>query len=195
MHYRWGVQGLGQIEAVSQVMKMKSGLVYDISNEQAERIVKFAKERLSCDFDVSNSPEQLASKVDVLITSTTSTQPLFNGSIIKPGTHINAIGSNMPSRRELDVEILRRSKVVVDSLDQAPKESGDLVQPISHGEYDVGKIHSEIGDVISGRKLGRVTDDEITLFKSVGIAVEDIAVARRIYELAVKQGIGAELTL
>ncbi len=190
-----GVQGLAQVEAMGHVLRIEKVLVHDISAKSARRTEEFIQERLGWDSRIHDSPDDLVKQVDVLITSTTSSRPVFDGTKIKPGTHINAIGSNMPTRRELDVNTLKRSKVIVDSLEQAPKESGDLLEPVSTGEYSVEQIHGEIGEIISGKKMGRECESEITLFKSVGIAVEDVAAAQHIYRLALKSGAGKEFDM
>jgi alanine dehydrogenase len=190
-----GVQGLAQIEGLSHVLEIGKILAYDLSAESSRKTAAFAHDELGLNCEVSTSPAELVRRADVLVTATTSNHPVFNGTAVRPGTHINAIGSNMPTRKELDLEILKRSKVVVDSLEQAPMEAGDLVDPISSGEYTIHQIHAEIGEIIIGKKKGRETASEITLFKSVGIAVEDVVAAQQVYELALKAGAGLDVEL
>ena len=190
-----GVQGLGQLEAISHVLRIQSGYVYDVKSEQAEKARRIALDQFKVALEVASSPDEVVQNVDVLITATTSNQALFDASAVNPGTHINAIGSNMPSRRELDVALFRRSKVFVDSIEQATKESGDLIEAMSRGSYKVDEISGEIGEVIAGKKAGRTNAQQITLFKSVGIAVEDVAAANTIYKSALRESAGIEIKL
>lgn len=190
-----GVQGLGQLEAISHVLRIQSGYVYDVKSEQAEKARGIALDRFKVALEVASSPDKVVQNADVLITATTSNQALFDASAVNPGTHINAIGSNMPSRQELDVALFRRSKVFVDSIEQATKESGDLIEAMSRGSYKVDEISGEIGEVIAGKKAGRTSTQQITLFKSVGIAVEDVAAANTIYKSALRESAGIEIKL
>jgi ornithine cyclodeaminase/alanine dehydrogenase len=190
-----GVQGLGQLEGINNVVEAQKWLIFDAIAQNAEKTVKLAFERFGLKLENIKSADEVAASSDVLITATTSRHPVFNSNVVKPGTHINAIGSNLPIRRELDEKILNRSKVVVDSIEQSTKESGDLVEPISTGAYSPQKIYAELGEVIAGKKRGRDNDEEVTVFKSVGLAVEDLAAASLAYNLAVKKNIGTEVTL
>ena len=189
-----GVQGLGQLEAISHVLRIQNGYVYDVKSEQAEKARTIALDQFNVALEVAESPDEVVQKADLLITATTSSQALFDASAVNPGTHINAIGSNMPSRHELDVALFRRSKVFVDSIEQATKESGDLIEAMSRG-YKVDEISGEIGEVIAGKNAGRTTPQQITLFKSVGIAVEDVAAANTIYKSALRENAGIEIKL
>jgi ornithine cyclodeaminase/alanine dehydrogenase-like protein (mu-crystallin family) len=190
-----GVQGLGQLEGVCNVLKGQEWLIFDVIPQNAERTAKLALERFGLKLEIAKSADEVAARSDVLITATTSRYNIFNTDVIKRGTHINAIGSNLPSRRELDEKILNRSKVVVDSIEQSTKESGDLLEPISTGAYSPQKIYAELGEIIAGKKRGRENDEEVTIFKSVGLAVEDLAAASLAYSLAVKRNRGTEVTL
>ena len=114
--------------------------------------------------------------------------------MVKPGVHINAIGSNLPSRRELDETLLRGSKIFVDSRDQAIEESGDL-EPIKQGKIPKDAIFAELSEALVGSKQGRVNDSEITIFKSVGVALQDIATANLLFSRAIERKIGKEVKL
>jgi len=190
-----GVQGLGQIEGISNVMKDREWLIFDALPQNAEKTAKVALEEFGLKMEISKSADEVAAKSDVLITATTSREPVFNPDVVKRGSHINAIGSNLPSRRELDEKILNKAKVVVDSVEQSIKESGDLLDPISRGTYDAQKIYAEIGQIVAGDKPGRENNEEVTIFKSVGLAVEDIATASLAYTLGVKKNRGIEVAL
>ena len=110
-----------------------------------------------------------------------------------PGTHINGIGSHSPDARELDTETIQRAKVVPDYAPACLAEAGDLLLPIQEGAITEDHIHADLGEVVAGLKPGRVSADEITLFKSVGLAVQDAASAARVYELARVAGVGVEI--
>jgi alanine dehydrogenase len=132
---------------------------------------------------------------DIVITATTSPEPVLFGEWLKPGCHVNAIGSNWPGRREIDVLTLQRSHLIVtDSKEQALAEAGDLIMPANEGLFDWDNVY-ELGDVVAGIGPQREAPDDITLYKGVGIALEDIATAYQVYALAKQQGVGLELDL
>ena len=110
----------------------------------------------------------------------------------KSGAHINSVGSHAPALRELDTASIQRSKVITDQTQACLLEAGDIMIPIQEGNYSADQIHGELGAVINGTTSGRENDDEITLFKSVGLAIQDLSCARLIYDLAVEGGVGTE---
>lgn len=188
-----GVQGKGQLEAVSSVVNFEGGLVYDVSKESAVRLAGLGL-KLGLELKVADSIEEVTSRSDVISTSTTASTPFLSASNVKEGTHINAMGSNLPSRKELDPNLLGASKVVVDSLEQAIEESGDL-EPIRQGKVPKDVIHGELSEVLAGSKSGRESGREITILKSVGVALQDVAIANFIYSRALKRGVGTEVKL
>ena len=119
------------------------------------------------------SAEEAVRGADVIVVATSATTPVLQGEWLSPGAHINAVGATRPDWRELDDESLRRARIYVESRDAATKESGDVIA--------AGKIFAELGEVIAGSKPGRQSNDEITLYKSVGVAVEDIVAADLVY--------------
>jgi ornithine cyclodeaminase/alanine dehydrogenase-like protein (mu-crystallin family) len=130
---------------------------------------------------------------DIVITATTSREPVLNGHWIAEGTHINAIGSNFLGKAEIDAVTVRRCEsIVVDSKDQARLEAGDFVQALEDGSIHWADVH-ELGQVIVGRYTGRAHPQDVTLFKSLGIAIEDVAVAARVYAKAQPAGVGRVL--
>ena len=138
-------------------------------------------------------PEMAAEDKDIVITATTSREPVLNGHWIAEGTHINAAGSNFLGKAELDAVAVRRcDSIVVDSKDQARLEAGDFVQPLEEGSIHWADIH-ELGQVIVGRYTGRAHAQDVTLFKSLGIGLEDLAVAARVYVKAQAAGLGKVL--
>jgi len=127
-----------------------------------------------------DSAEEAVRGADVIVVATSATTPVLQGEWLSPGTHINAVGATRPNWRELDDEVLRKSRIYVESRDAATKESGDIIA--------AGNIFAELGEVVAASKPGRQTDEEITLYKSVGVAVEDIRSAELVYRRALVAG-------
>ncbi len=152
------------------------------------------RDRLRLPVTPAKTPEELYDN-DVLISATTAKEPVILGRWLRPGTHINAIGGNVIGRQELDEEAVARCAVVtVDNKEQAKQESAELVRAVERGMISWEKVR-EIGDVVAGKNPGRPTPDSITLFKSLGVAMEDVALAARVYELALQRGVGLEIPL
>jgi ornithine cyclodeaminase/alanine dehydrogenase-like protein (mu-crystallin family) len=188
-----GKQARTQLIAVCKVRKIRRVQLYSL-NEERRRL--FAEEMSSvCDTEIEPvpRPEMAAEDKDIIITATTSREPVLNGHWIAEGTHINAVGSNFLGKAEIDAVTVRRCEsIVVDSKDQARIEAGDFVQPLEDGSIHWADIH-ELGQVIVGRYTGRAHPQDVTLFKSLGIAIEDIAVAARVYAKAQAAGIGRKI--
>ena len=143
----------------------------------------------------AESAEAVARAADVLCLATTSRQPVVQTAWVRPGTHVNAVGANLANRREVETSLVRAARVVVEFRPQALQEAGDLVVPIQAGEIGEDVIAAELGEVVTGAKPGRTAPDEITLFKSIGVAIEDVALAAWLYERAVAQDIGQVVKL
>nr|HMQ55639.1 ornithine cyclodeaminase family protein [Anaerolineae bacterium] len=134
--------------------------------------------------------DQAVQGADIVITATTSTTPVFDGRQLSPGTHVTAVGSYAPTMQEVDEETVRRSKVVVDSLQACLAEAGDLIVPLEKNLITKLDIHGELGSIVNGSLPGRESPEEITFFKSVGLAVQDAAAAGAVFEAAEAQGLG-----
>jgi ornithine cyclodeaminase/alanine dehydrogenase-like protein (mu-crystallin family) len=134
--------------------------------------------------------EQAVRKADIIVTCSTSSTPVLKGEWLQAGAHLNAIGSHTPNARELDSTTIRNAKVIVDSRDAALKECGDILIPISEGIIDANHIYAELGEIVTGKKAGRDSGSEVTLFKSQGLAIQDISTASRVYDTATKRQIG-----
>jgi ornithine cyclodeaminase/alanine dehydrogenase-like protein (mu-crystallin family) len=163
-----GVQARSHLEALSLVRGFREIRVWS-----PRRAAAFAEEHGVL---AATSAEEAVRGADVVVTATTSTTPVLAGEWLSPGAHINAIGAARPDWRELDDEVLRRSRVYVDSREAALKESGDVIA--------AGEIVAEVGEVVSGAKPGRRSAEEVTLFKSLGLAVEDVVTAGLVYRRA-----------
>jgi ornithine cyclodeaminase/alanine dehydrogenase-like protein (mu-crystallin family) len=140
------------------------------------------------------TPEEAVREAEIIVTATTARHPILAGMWLLAGTHVNAMGSNWANRREIDDEAVQRSDIVaVDALDQAHLEAGDLLIPAAAGHFDFAHV-VPLASIVSGQASGRNTPEEITLFKSLGLAIEDIAVAKHVYELARQEGLGEDLS-
>lgn len=185
-----GKQARTQLEAVCKVRKIRRAQVYSRTEEHRAR---FAAEMSAvCQTEVVPvpRPEMAAEDKDIIITATSSREPVLKGDWIAEGTHLNAIGSNFLGKAELDAVAVRRCEsIVVDSKDQARLEAGDFAQALEDGSIHWADVH-ELGQVIVGRFTGRAHPQDVTLFKSLGIAIEDVAVAAKVYERARSEGVG-----
>ena len=188
-----GWQAEGNIEAVAAVRKLRKVKVFA---RNAERLAAFCaklSDRLEVDVVPAVSPEETVRGSDIVSTITTAASPLFDAAWLAPGTHINAAGSNSLIRREICEDVLKVCRpIVVDSVDTALKEAGDLLPVLEKGRLSERQL-VELGDVIIGRHPGRSKPEDITLFESQGMAIQDIAVAVRLEALAREQGLGVEL--
>jgi ornithine cyclodeaminase/alanine dehydrogenase len=185
-----GKQARTQLEAICKVRRIRQISVYSPNEERRRRFAETMSEVCRTEVIPVGRPEQAVEDKDIVITATTSREPVFNGQWLAEGTHINAIGSNFLGKAELDAVAIRRCKtVVVDSKDQARIEAGDFSQALEDGSLQWSNVY-ELGQVIVGRYPGRAHPQDITLFKSLGIAIEDVAVAGKVYEKAIAVGVG-----
>ena len=188
-----GWQAQGQIEALALVRKLERVKVY---SRTAEKLAKFCDKmakKLSIDVVPAASAEDAVRGSDIVVTITTSATPVFSGEWLAPGTHINAAGSNSLLRREIDEKaVLMANPVVVDSRPTAIKEAGDLLPALEKGRLHVGML-TELGEVIAGIRPGRTAPDQVTLFESQGMAMQDLIIAAELTKLARAQGRGSQL--
>jgi alanine dehydrogenase len=186
-----GVQAGFQLEAMKVVFPMlKEAYVYDSDKTRLAEFLRNLPKDPKIEVREATSSDEIAERADVIVTATTSKTPVFKGSLLKPGTHVNAIGGFTPTMQELDEETIIRSKVVVDTYEGCLSEAGELLIPMEKGIFSKEKIHSDLAGLVSHKKPGRENPEEITLFKSVGTAIEDLAAARLAYQKAMERGIG-----
>ncbi|HZT07269.1 MAG TPA: ornithine cyclodeaminase family protein [Chloroflexota bacterium] len=188
-----GHQAETQILAVAQVRKLESIAVY---SRDAQRRRAFA-EKMTAILEQEVRPVESSSEAvrgrDIVITMTNAAEPVFDGNLLEPGTHVNAAGGNVRINRELDeIAVTRAGTIAVDDREAAMLESGDLAWPVERGLLSWDKVW-ELGPIVAGLMPGRRSDDEITLFESQGIALEDVAAAAIVYERARERGVGAPL--
>jgi ornithine cyclodeaminase/alanine dehydrogenase len=188
-----GFQSYFQFKAVQAVRPIEEVWAYDLDPRRLESfcmkldpLVKVHR---------ASRPAEAVRRSDVLVTSTTSKTPVFSGKDLKPGTHINAIGAFRPDMREADDETILKATIVVDTYEGCLSEAGDLLIPMGEGKLKKEAIHGDLGDLVTGRKEGRGSDEEITFFKSVGFGMEDVVTAHRAYEKAIREGKGKQVEM
>ncbi|MDQ7843194.1 MAG: ornithine cyclodeaminase family protein [Armatimonadota bacterium] len=189
-----GVQARSHFDALRRVRSVREVRVWSRTPAHREA---FAREM--SDRGVSVRPcataEEAVRGADLIVTATSSPQPVLEGRWLEPGVHINAVGAPRPDWRELDSTAVARARVFVDSRAGALAESGDLLLPMQEGVITRTHILGEIGEVLAGTIPGRTSPEEITLFKSLGMAVEDVATAAYVYAQALARGLGREVAL
>jgi alanine dehydrogenase len=191
-----GVQGHTNLEAVAAVRKIKKAKVVSRSAEHVKAYCSEVGKALGIDVVPAKDAKDAVSGSDIIITTTSSQQPLFKGEWVDEGTHIIGIGSHHgPGIKEIDETTVKRSKVVVDQREACLAEAGDIMDPIKSGVITPDHIYAELGEIIAGKKKGRENDSEITFFKSVGLAIQDVSSIQTIYELAKKKGVGREVKI
>lgn len=190
-----GLQARTQLEAISLTRKIENVRAFSRDPQRRETFASEMSTMLKIPVVAVPTAEQAVRDLDIVVTSTTSTNPVVEGRWLTPGTHINAIGANFPQKHELDAEAIRRCDVITaDSREQSKLESGDLIQMYGDDQRRWTNVIN-FAEIVSGKTPGRTNDQQITLFKSNGIAVEDIVVAGRIYEIAKEKRMGRQLTL
>lgn len=193
-----GGQGRTQLEGVCAVRDIERAWVYDLNIQAAQR---FAAEmstrggRIPADIRVASTPREAVRDADVICTATTSKTPVFEDADLKPGVHINGIGAFTHEMQEIPVATVQRALVVVDNVAACLAEAGDLVIPLNQGLIARDHFATEIGQVAAGIRPGRTSADQITFFKSVGNAVQDISVAQLILQRAAELCLGTEIQL
>lgn len=176
-----GVQGRTQLEAVTKVRNIKRVYIYDTNRNAAELYLKEMRRKFDPEITFTDELDQLK-KVDIICTATNSRSPLFSMDHIKEGVHINAIGSYKPYMQEIDPGIIKESKLYVDCIDSCIRESGDIIKPVKDGIISQDHIIDEIGNVMLGTADSRISNEDITIFKSVGIAIQDLVVADEAFQ-------------
>ena len=173
-----GVQAKSQVEAILAVKNLEKILVFSRTKESAKLFCNLIYDTFGIKASTGNKDS--LKEADVICTATPSKKPLFDHGDLNPGVHINAIGSFKPHMQEIPVETVINSKVIVDKRETCTVEAGDLIIPVEEGIWSFDLVHGELGQVISGEVSGRDSEDEITLFKSVGNAIQDLALANMI---------------
>ena len=185
-----GNQATTQLVAACQVRDISSVIVFSRASERRESFASKMSSKLGIQVTPVDSAKSCVGDSDILLVITSASEPVFDGHWVEHGTHINAAGANSSGRRELDDEAVRRaSVVVVDDIEQARIECGDIIHAADRGSIIWEQVRA-LSDVVGGRIPGRNSEDDITIFESQGVALEDIALGARVYKLALEQGVG-----
>jgi ornithine cyclodeaminase len=187
-----GVQARTHVFAICAVRPIERIFVVGRTPANVTSLIDWFAERntIQAEFIAATSAQQALRDADIVCCTTTSSTPIFDDADLKPGVHINAVGSYTPQAREVPPETVCRSLVVVDSRHAAWDEAGDLIQPLNAGLIGREHLHAELGELVLGRKPGRTDERQLTFFKSVGLAVQDAVAARAALENAERFGLG-----
>jgi len=184
-----GVQARTQLLAISRVLKLEEVYVWSNPESTIDSFIHTEQKNFDFKFIHCRSCEDCVSKSDVISTVTPSSNPIVDSEWVKDGTHINAMGADAPGKEELDPRLLLKSKVIVDDITQAV-HSGEINVPISRNLFSENRIYCELSDIINGKRTGRDSDDEITIFDSTGLSLLDVSTATLVYRKAVESNIG-----
>ena len=188
-----GWQAQGQIEALAAVRTLERVKVYSRKTDKLAAFCARMATRLGLEVVPAASAQEAVRGADILVTITTSATPVFEGDWVEPGQHINAAGSNSLLRQEIDEATVRKcSPIVVDSRATAIKEAGDLLPPLEKGRLHAGML-AEIGEVMNGTRAGRTMPEQVTLFESQGMAIQDLIIAAELARMARAKGLGTEV--
>ncbi|EJC83754.1 putative ornithine cyclodeaminase, mu-crystallin [Rhizobium leguminosarum bv. trifolii WSM2297] len=184
-----GNQARMQIRAINKIMKIEEIHAWDSTSETSSKYKEDIEREFGIPVTVASSKKEAVARADILITTTRGKGSLVEAKWVKPGTHIVAIGTDQRGKQELDPELFRNAKIVVDALSQCT-EKGETWHPLDKNIIAMDDIHGEIGEVLLGRKPGRESDDEITIFDSTGMAIQDNTTASKIYRNAIANNVG-----
>jgi ornithine cyclodeaminase/alanine dehydrogenase-like protein (mu-crystallin family) len=188
-----GVQARTHLEAMRGVRRIRRVRVASRRLESAQAFARRESKRQGIAVEAVATPREAVLGADLICTTTSAREPILSGDWIAPGAHVNAVGSSIPAVRELDTAAVARARLYADRRESVLKEAGDFLIAKAEGAVADNHIVGEIGEVLIGKASGRRSSDEITLFKSLGLAVEDVASARHIYEKASRAGLGTFL--
>lgn len=190
-----GRQACTQLAAIAAVRQLKRAFVYSRDAARRAAFAEEMSERLTLEVLPVDRPQEAAEELPIVVTATSSAAPVFSGSGLAEGALVCAVGSNWPNRAEIDATTIRRAdNIVCDSVEACQSEAGDFSDAIQRGLFDWTRAVN-LADVVTGRATGRNSRESICLFKSVGLAIEDIALGARLLQLAKAQGVGAELPI
>lgn len=190
-----GVQARTQLEAVCAVRPVQKVGVFDVVAKASETFAKDMSEALGVGVTMASSAREAVHSADIICTATVASTPVFKHADIPAGVHINAIGSYQPQVQEIPEETVLAASVFVDHRESALEETGDLIIPLNKGLMQATHIQAELGDILAGKAAARKSDREITLFKSVGVAIQDLAAATRAFETAEAKDLGTMVSL
>lgn len=187
-----GYQAPFQLEALREVMKIEQVKVYARRKEKVEKFAEEMEEKLGLEVEAMDTAEDAVRDVDVLVTVTTAREPVVEDEWVSEGMHINGIGADAPGKQELDPRILKRAKIIVDDWEQAC-HSGEVNVPLAKGDITKENIYGELGEIVAGLRPGRTSDDEITIFDSTGLSIQDVITGWHVLRMAKQRGMGSEV--
>jgi ornithine cyclodeaminase len=190
-----GVQARSHLAAMLQVRKIGRVTVWSRNAEHAEAFAERALQRYGVRTEVAPTVQAAVEGADIICTTTAAPEPILKGEWIKAGAHVNAVGSSVPFARELDTAAMAKARLFVDRRESTLNEAGDFLFARKEGAISDEHIRGEIGELLLGSVPGRQSPDEITVFKSLGLAIEDLAAANYVYKKAVETGVGAAIEL
>jgi ornithine cyclodeaminase/alanine dehydrogenase-like protein (mu-crystallin family) len=185
-----GVQARSHLEALTCVRAFREIRAWSPTAERLRRFVEESGHRIAA----APSAEAAVRGADVVLVATSSVTPAIEDAWVAPGAHVIAIGACRPSQQEIDPALVARAHLVVDSREAALRESGDILLPMAEGRFGAEHIRAELGEIVAGAAVGRSNDTEVTLFKSLGLAIEDVTAAGIAYRRARERRIGVELS-
>ena len=185
-----GVQAHMHVKAMMEARSIQRLRVWSPNEDHVRAFAQNVREKQGIDVTAKSNSLEAVKGADIVCTTTSAREPVLMGEWISPGVHVNAVGSSDPLARELDTEAVAKSRLFVDRRESAVNEAGDYLIPKKEGIIDDQHIQGELGEILAGRIAGRQSEEEITLFKSLGLAVEDIAAAHLVYQKALQQGLG-----
>src|SRR2546426_1227620 len=189
-----GIQARSHLDAIRLVRPLRHVRVWSRTAAGVQRFIAEMQPQAGVPMTACASAEEAVRGAEIIVTATSASTPVLRGVWVAVGAHINAVGAPRPDWRELDTDAVRRARVFVDSRAAALAESGDLLQPIQEGAIAREHICGEIGEVLAGTVAGRTSERDVTLFKSLGMAVEDVATAHYVYTRAIERGVGQEVS-
>jgi ornithine cyclodeaminase len=190
-----GTQAASHLQAMLLARPIRRVRVWSRTPAHAQRFARLATDQIGAEIEPMPTAREAVQDADIICTTTAAPTPVLLGEWLGSGVHINAVGSSVPITRELDTNAMVRSRLFVDRRESTLNEAGDFLMPLREGAIDEGHINGEIGEILLGQNPGRISPKEITLFKSLGLAVQDLASAHIVYQAAVDRGLGTTVTL
>ena len=188
-----GVQARSHLEALTEVLPVGAARVWSPNEAHRERFVETMSMRVDTPVTVAGSAEAAIRGATLIVLATSASEPVVDDAWVDDGAHVTSVGAPVPHQREMDPRLVARARVVVDSRASALAESGDIVQGIAEGRFEASHLAAEIGEVVAGVAPGRTSQTEVTIFKALGMAVEDVAAAHLVYTRAIEQGRGRDV--
>ncbi|WP_135829277.1 ornithine cyclodeaminase family protein [Halorussus halobius] len=189
-----GSQARGQLRAAATVRDFESVWVYSPTKGNRESFAGEMNDRLDASVAAVASSAAAVEEADVVITATTASEPVFDGDLLAPGTHVTAMGQYHPEKRELDATTIERARYVPDLRERVTRDAGSFIAAVEEGAVSEDHVHAELGEVVAGTAPGRESPDDITVFDSGGTGIETVAAAHMLYEKAKAEGLGSEIS-